>query len=249
MFPQWSHLPAAAKRHARGESGPARPRTPRNGPSGSGSPRSCRVARADRGRLGGTDGGRGTGTHRRHDQRDGRLQGQLPPLTVRTVAGGTLCAVGRLRGQGERDGHGPVGAGPTRPRSGPPTLPSRHTGSIQAYADAAAPLTETAVARGCRPHPSRRRAGVLRPHEGPSPATGHRRPPPRARRGSAPARGRCGLLPVPYRRAQLQAPMPCSAASLLAVAICSDFVARSARAAYLRPPAAFQLDRVNCRPP
>lgn len=51
------------------------------------------------------------------------------------------------------------------------------------------------------------------------------------------------------RRAQVQAPMPWILASLLAVAICSAFVARSARGAYLRPPAAFQLDWVNCNPP
>lgn len=61
-------------------------------------------------------------------------------------------------------------------------------------------------------------------------------------------RGR-GCLDAPYRRAQLQAPIPCMAASLLAVVICSFFVARSARLAYLWPPAAFQLDWVNCRPP
>lgn len=51
------------------------------------------------------------------------------------------------------------------------------------------------------------------------------------------------------RRAQVQAPMPWILASLLAVAICSAFVARSARRAYRRPPAAFQLDWVNCNPP
>lgn len=51
------------------------------------------------------------------------------------------------------------------------------------------------------------------------------------------------------RRAQVQAPMPWILASLLAVAICSALVARSARGAYLRPPAAFQLDWVNCNPP
>ncbi|OKI54615.1 hypothetical protein AMK15_27840 [Streptomyces sp. MJM1172] len=52
-----------------------------------------------------------------------------------------------------------------------------------------------------------------------------------------------------WRRAQVQAPMPWISASLLAVAICSVLVARSARGAYLRPPAAFQLDWVNCNPP
>ncbi len=53
-------------------------------------------------------------------------------------------------------------------------------------------------------------------------------------------------LPAP---AQDQAPGPCMASSFSAVAICWPLVARSARGAYLVPPAAAQLELLNCRPP
>lgn len=68
---------------------------------------------------------------------------------------------------------------------------------------------------------------------------------PRQQGGRAALLARGGQM----RRAQVQAPIPWILASLLAVAICCAFVARSARGAYLRPPAAFQLDWVNCKPP
>ncbi len=45
------------------------------------------------------------------------------------------------------------------------------------------------------------------------------------------------------------APMPCPASTLLAMAICCDFDAWLAVAAYLVPPYAFQVLRLNCRPP
>src|SRR5882757_993555 len=53
----------------------------------------------------------------------------------------------------------------------------------------------------------------------------------------------------PPADAQDQAPGPCMESSTSATAICWSLVARSARAAYFRPPAASQLDWENCRPP
>src|SRR5882757_1759149 len=53
----------------------------------------------------------------------------------------------------------------------------------------------------------------------------------------------------PPAEAQDQAPGPCIDSSTSATAICWSLVARSARAAYFRPPAASQLDCENCRPP
>lgn len=76
---------------------------------------------------------------------------------------------------------------------------------------------------------------------GPSPASVRRRPVP-----PLPARIRG---PGSRAQAQVQADMPWTSARRSATAICSARVARSARGAYFSPPAAFQLDWVNCRPP